>query len=122
MSDVDTRQVRRDSMFLLAQLRVDGRDETHRVKVRNLSKGGMMAEGEVEVVRGAHVSVELRNVGWVEGSVAWTQENRFGIAFADEVDSQLVRQPAGTTHTHELRDSHKAPKTEPKDPSTLRKI
>ena len=36
MSNVDTRQVNRDSLFLLAQVRVDGQDSVSRVKVRNL--------------------------------------------------------------------------------------
>ena len=94
MSNVDTRQVNRDSLFLLAQVRVDGQDSVSRVKVRNLSAGGMMAEGDSKVVRGSLVSVELRNIGWVEGSVAWKQENRFGIAFVDEIDPAVVRAPA----------------------------
>src|SRR5688500_14158672 len=94
MSNVDTRQVNRDSLFLLAQVRVDGQDAVYRVKVRNLSAGGMMAEGDVRVMRGALVAVELRNVGWVEGSVAWKQDNRFGIAFVDEIDPRIVRGPA----------------------------
>jgi len=93
MSNVDTRQVNRDSLFLLAQLRVDGDGPEYRVKIRNLSAGGAMAEGEVRVMRGAQVSVELRNIGWVEGSVAWKQDNRFGIAFAAEIDPKLVRSP-----------------------------
>ena len=50
MSNVDTRQVNRDSLFLLAQVRVDGQDAISRVKVRNLSAGGMMAEGDSKVV------------------------------------------------------------------------
>ena len=93
MSNVDTRQVNRDSLFLLAQLQVDGQAETYRVKVRNLSAGGMMAEGEPKVMRGTLVHVELRNLGWVEGSVAWKQDNRFGIAFVDEIDPAVVRGP-----------------------------
>ena len=96
MSNVDTRQVNRDSLFLLAQVRVDGQDSVSRVKVRNLSAGGMMAEGDSKVVRGSLVSVELRNVGWVEGSVAWKQDNRFGIAFVDEIDPTVVRAPAAS--------------------------
>ena len=93
MSNVDTRQVNRDSLFLLAQLRVDGATETYRIKVRNLSAGGMMAEGEAKVMRGSLVKVELRNLGWVDGSVAWKQDERFGIAFVDEIDPTLVRAP-----------------------------
>ncbi|RIV86700.1 PilZ domain-containing protein [Aurantiacibacter zhengii] len=101
MSNVDTRQVDRDSLFLLAQLRVDGRDEVFRVKVRNLSAGGMMAEGDVKVIRGALVEVELRNIGWVEGTVAWKQESRFGIAFVDEIDPKQARaNVSGSTVNH----------------------
>ena len=93
MSNVDTRQVDRDSLFLLAQVRVDGVSQPNRVKVRNLSAGGMMAEGDVEVGRGAPVDVELRNIGWVKGTVAWRQDNRFGIAFIDEIDPKQAREP-----------------------------
>ena len=93
MSNVDTRQVNRDSLFLLAHVRVDGQPGASRVKVRNLSAGGMMAEGDAKVVRGTLVAVELRNIGWVEGSVAWKQDNRFGIAFVDEIDPAVVRAP-----------------------------
>ena len=96
MSNVDTRQVNRDSLFLLAQVRVDGQENVSRVKVRNLSAGGMMAEGDSKVVRGSLVAVELRNIGWVEGSVAWKQDNRFGIAFVDEIDPTVVRAPAAS--------------------------
>lgn len=91
-SSVETRQVNRDSLFLLAQVRVDGQEAVHRVKVRNLSAGGMMAEGEANVTRGSRVGVELRNIGWVEGTVAWKQDNRFGIAFVDEIDPRKARE------------------------------
>lgn len=96
MSNVDTRHVNRDSLFLLAQLKADGEAETHSVKVRNLSAGGMMAEGNVKISRGQLVSVELRNIGWVEGSVAWTQANRFGIAFIEQIDPKQARAPIST--------------------------
>lgn len=94
MNTVETRQVNRDSLFMLAQLRVDGHDNQYRVKVRNLSAGGMMAEGAVNVQRGQLVSVELRNLGWIDGSVAWRQDDRFGIAFHDEIDPSRARAPA----------------------------
>lgn len=105
MSNVETRQVDRDSFFLLAQLRIDGQEQVHRVKVRNLSAGGMMAEGEVKVLRGALVEVELRNLGWVEGTVAWKQDNRFGIAFVDEIDPRQARaQLTGSTVPRQVLD------------------
>ncbi|KRA80490.1 PilZ domain-containing protein [Altererythrobacter sp. Root672] len=127
MSNIDTRQVNRDSLFLLAQLRVDGQDLVHRVKVRNLSAGGMMAEGDVKVMRGSLVSVELRNVGWVEGSVAWKQDNRFGIAFVDEVDPLVVRAPAQASDAADydaprFTRTHAAPSFSEPNPARLRKI
>ena len=128
MSNVDTRQVNRDSLFLLAQVRVDGQDEAFRVKVRNLSAGGMMAEGEAKVARGALVMVELRNVGWVEGSVAWVQDNRFGIAFVDEVDPVFIR-AAGAAPAEEgfvppryTRNHQPVPISQRPDLQRLRKI
>jgi hypothetical protein len=98
MANVETRQVDRDSLLLIAQVRIDGGEPEYRVKVRNLSAGGMMADGEVPVTRGMLVSIGLRNIGWVEGTVAWKQDDRFGIAFLEEIDPKVARAPiaAGT--------------------------
>lgn len=95
MTDMDHRQLGRDSLFLLAEVRLVGAEAEHRVKVRNLSAGGMMAEGPMKVLRGTNVEVNLRNIGWVEGVVAWIQDNRFGIAFIEDVDPKLARAPVG---------------------------
>lgn len=91
MSAIDTRSMGRDSLFLMADVRVGEREGLYRVKVRNLSNGGMMADGAVETVRGDRVSVELRNIGIVQGSVAWTQAGRIGIAFDEEIDARVAR-------------------------------
>lgn len=93
MNDSDNRHIARDSLFILAELRLDGHAEEHRVKVRNLSAGGMMGEGEVRVIRGDKVAVNLRHVGWIDGLIAWVQDNRFGVAFAVDVDPKVVRAP-----------------------------
>jgi hypothetical protein len=127
MSNVDTRQVNRDSLFLLAQLKVDGREGETRVKVRNLSSGGMMAEGNVAVTRGSLVSVELRNLGWVEGTVAWKQENRFGIAFVNDIDPAVVRAPSASqappfTAPRYTRTHQPASPAQREDSAHLRKI
>lgn len=123
MSNVETRHVERDSLLLMAQVRVDGGDTEYRVKVRNLSAGGMMAEGEAPVARGSLVSVELRNIGWVEGSVAWKHGERFGIAFVDEIDPKLARTPvaAGSPDLSAPRYT-RPPLRSPGAPATLRKI
>ncbi|MEJ6010642.1 PilZ domain-containing protein [Novosphingobium aquae] len=96
MAEADNRQIARDSLFVLVELRIDGEQALHRVKMRNLSAGGMMAEGAVLAMRGLVVWVNLRNIGWVEGSIAWVQESRFGIAFREEIDPKLARAPQAT--------------------------
>ena len=93
MTESDHRQDGRDSLFLLADLRLAGETAEHRVKVRNLSAGGMMADGAVRVARGAPVQVNLRNLGWVDGVVAWVQDSRFGVAFLAEIDPRAARSP-----------------------------
>jgi hypothetical protein len=125
MTGVETRSVARDSLFLLADVRVEQNAETFRVRVRNLSDGGMMGEGQLRVQRGHRVSVELRNIGAVGGTVAWVQDNRFGVAFDEEIDSQKARRPlqSGEEQTPLATApswAHRAPR--PPEPTTLRKI
>jgi hypothetical protein len=91
MDASENRQIARDSLFVLADLRVDGLPEEHRIKVRNLSDGGMMGEGAVRVRRGSSVEVNIRNLGWIRGNVAWVQDTRFGVAFIDPIDPRLAR-------------------------------
>ncbi len=93
MADNDPRQLSRDSLFLMADLRLRGSDVVHRVKVRNLSSGGMMAEGPLKTVRGTLVEVQIRNIGWVEGAIAWVQGDRYGIAFSEDIDPVVARAP-----------------------------
>ncbi len=97
----DNRHLNRDSLFLLADFRIDGEEAEHRIKVRNLSPGGMMGEGAVRVVRGNLVAVSLRNIGWVDGTVAWVSGERFRVAFAEEIDPILARAPLAKNAHHE---------------------
>lgn len=93
MDENDHRQLSRDSLFLMAELRLPGQEALARVKVRNLSAGGMMAEGVMHAVRGTLIEVNIRNVGWVEGAIAWVQGDRCGIAFSDDIDPMIARAP-----------------------------
>jgi hypothetical protein len=122
MTEADNRQIARDSLFILAELRLDGQDVVHRVKVRNLSAGGMMAEAELRVVRGERVQVNLRNAGWVEGSVAWVQENRFGIAFSEEIDPKAVRANTAAPLPDAMVVNRRWTSPAPPPPSAARKI
>ena len=98
----DNRQIARDSLFVMADMRLDGVDGDVRIKVRNLSAGGLMGEGTVRVQRGALVWVNVRNIGWTEGTIAWVQDSRFGVAFREEIDPKVARAPVGAGETQEL--------------------
>jgi PilZ domain len=95
MDENENRHLSRDSLFLMADLRVHGVEGEYRIKVRNLSAAGVMGEGPVRVTRGAIVDLNLRNIGWVEGSVVWVQADRFGVAFRDEIDAKIARATFG---------------------------
>lgn len=87
----ENRNIARDSLFVMARLRFPDSEEDIRVRVRNLSSGGLMAEAALGVVPGEPLLVELRNIGWIEAVVAWVQDIRFGIAFCKEIDPRLAR-------------------------------
>ncbi|GMN02250.1 PilZ domain-containing protein [Erythrobacter sp. MTPC3] len=126
MTGLETRSVSRDSLLLLADIQVEQDEKTHRIRVRNLSDGGMMGEGNLRVKRGNRLRIELRNVGHVDGTVAWVQDDRFGIAFDEDIDSQRARRPEQVAETPEgggpVERSwrHRAP-TAP-DPKAYRKV
>lgn len=125
MTGVETRSVSRDSLFLLADVRVEQGEDSHRIRVRNLSDGGMMGEGNLRVKRGNRLLIELRNIGAVDGTVAWVQDNRFGIAFDEEIDSQSARGGSADEQSDdaaviERSWRHRAPKAP--DPQDVRKI
>ena len=89
----------RDSLFLLANLRLAGAKRATAVRVRNLSSGGLMAELPDPLAPDAMIEVEVRGLGWVPGRIAWQTEGRAGIAFDRPVDPQRARKPiaGGTT-------------------------
>ena len=119
MTDNDHRQIARDSLFVMADLRIDGIEGEHRIRVRNLSAGGLMAEGGPTTQRGQAAWVNVRNIGWVEGSVAWVQDSRFGIAFREDIDPQLARAPI---EPGERTPRFVRPPLAQLDPGTLRKV
>jgi hypothetical protein len=106
MDGSENRQIARDSLFVMADLRLPGTDDEHRIKVRNLSAGGMMGEGPVRVMRGDRVQVNIRNIGWVEGSIAWVQDDRFGVAFCEEIDPKVARAPVAKDGNKSLSPRH----------------
>lgn len=90
MSALDDHNSQRQDRFLTAEVSVPGHDGVHQIRVRNLSAGGMMGEGDVAVDRGSQLNIEMPNLGAVTGTVAWTQGARFGVAFAHDIDPDAV--------------------------------
>lgn len=96
--DARTRGGGRDSLLLGAQLRVNG-TEPQLVRVRNLSRGGLMAELAGDPDIGDPVQIEVRGVGWVDGQIAWAAEGRVGISFDKPIDPKRARKPVSAAPT-----------------------
>lgn len=91
MSAVDTRDLKRDSLFMMADIRVDGSAQVERVRVRNLSDKGIMVQGMLVAHVGQRVTVGLKKIGEVGGTIAWNQSARIGIAFDEPIDASQAR-------------------------------
>ncbi|WP_010216716.1 PilZ domain-containing protein [Sphingomonas sp. PAMC 26621] len=89
------RQDARDSLFLMAMLRLAGETGSIPVRVRNLSAGGLMADYPEGLDQAVPVQIEIRGIGWVPGQVAWCTAGRIGIAFDRPIDPLLARKPVG---------------------------
>lgn len=85
----------RDSLFLMADMRVPGSVDVQQVRVRNLSAGGLMAEFPSGLDQGLVVEFDVRGIGWVPGKVAWSAAGRIGVAFDRQIDPMLARKPVG---------------------------
>jgi len=67
-----------------------------------------MAEASLRVAPGMALEIELRNIGWVAGTVAWVQDNRFGVAFTEEIDTKAARAHPDQPADWETHYAHKA--------------
>jgi len=85
----------RDSLFLMADMRVPGKADALQVRVRNLSAGGLMAEFPNGLDQGTPVEFDVRGIGWVPGKVAWSAAGRIGVAFDRQIDPMMARKPVG---------------------------
>lgn len=85
----------RDSLLLKAILRFPNTGEERKVRIRNLSAGGLMAEIPIDVSLGDLVEVNLHNMGWLSGHVAWVTDGRIGIAFNHPINPKDARKPVG---------------------------
>jgi len=89
------RQRERDSLLLVAQVLIGDEKTAREARVRNLSETGLMAELAKVVDVGTPVTVTLRGIGEVAGTVAWCTEGRMGISLDSPIDPLLVRKSPG---------------------------
>ena len=83
----DARQ--RSRRMLMAQIR-SSRFGAERVRVRDISPGGLGGTTANWLRPGERVEAELPNIGVIPATVAWTQGDRFGLKFDDAIDSERV--------------------------------
>ena len=91
MTASDQRTSPRDRILLLARLRVAGEAEIYAVRIRDLSAGGMRAQFSGRALDQNNVAIEIRNLGWVEGRVAWQRADMIGVRFAEPIDPDKAR-------------------------------
>lgn len=90
---VSTREAKRDSLFLLTAICLPDGQEVCKLRVRNLSAKGLMADCPVALEKGQHITLELRGIGPVEGAIVWTAGDRVGIAFDHPINPAKARIP-----------------------------
>ena len=92
-SDASKRNAKRDSLFLLADIRKEGGARLGKARVRNLSESGLMADFETGLADGDRLVVDLRGIGEVSGTVTWVLGGRIGMAFDVQIEPQNARKP-----------------------------
>ncbi|MDF0542507.1 PilZ domain-containing protein [Sphingobium sp. H39-3-25] len=87
------REARVTTILLIGRL-VSGGMQTL-CRIRNISRGGLMAEVYATLDRGDAISIELRSGERLSGTVRWAGRSRIGIAFDAPVDvSRLLSEAA----------------------------
>ncbi|WP_062734349.1 PilZ domain-containing protein [Sphingobium abikonense] len=100
----------RDSLFLMASLfAADGRS-LGRARIRNLSATGLMADCEMPLAAGQKVALDLRGVGRISGTIAWSRDSKIGLAFDEVIDPQLARKPVSSGSAQSMPDYLRAPR------------
>ncbi|OAN53583.1 PilZ domain-containing protein [Sphingobium sp. TCM1] len=107
------RSAPRDSLFLLTSLISSEGEDLGKARIRNLSATGLMADCERPVAAGTRIELDLRGVGRVCGSVAWSRGDKIGVAFDASIDPQLARRSVTSGATPQMPDylrTHQPPR------------
>ena len=80
-------------------------------RVRNISRGGMMAQCRFRGNAGDQVLIYMRGLGEVGGNVVWTNDNRIGVMFDEPIDPAAAlrrRHPAARQEMQTPRIAERA--------------
>ena len=91
MSAIDTRGLQRESLYFMAELQPDGTASPEKVKVRNLSDGGMMIDGSLMLDTGRRVTVTLKNIGTIPAHITYSVTEQGALTLGTDLTYQLVR-------------------------------
>lgn len=89
--DIHARSDVRDRLFLLVGIHIAGCKGPLVARVRNLSRGGMLAEVPHRIAPGTRMQIQLPHIAVIGARCVWQSEGRFGVAFDAMIDPQLVR-------------------------------
>lgn len=85
----------RDSLFLVATLRLPDEPHPRDVRIRNLSERGVMVEVGRDVAIGTTTRIAVRGIGEIAGHVVWSVDDRIGISLDRAIDPRRARKPVG---------------------------
>ncbi len=113
-TSIETRDKSRESIFLGAVISLGNQRQSLNVRVRNISSGGMMIDLAGPQPKGLAVVAEMKGIGEVRGRIAWSTENRTGIAFDKMVDPKLARHtpappPSAPSYARPIVDQTRRP-------------
>jgi hypothetical protein len=94
-TDTSAGRAKRDSIFMLAEIMDANGKLMDKVRVRNLSATGMMAESQSALREGDAITIVLRGIGDVAGRITWVRGGKIGVSFDTEIDPQAARRPVG---------------------------
>src|SRR3546814_2274000 len=93
------RKAKRDSLFLLTSVSSPDGHARGKVRVRNLSAKGLMADCPFPIIEGEAVILNVRGVGPVSGAVVWINGDKIGVAFDNPIDPARARMPVSSSAT-----------------------
>lgn len=94
MKSPETRGTAREHVLLLARLTVQPSSTEYRIRVRDLSRRGLRAEGDVVLQPRQQVEIDFGPAGKFRGVVEWCDDAAFGISLEQDVEPEAVRRAA----------------------------